>query len=449
MARYDTCRWTGDLEGVPTLHLDDVSKIPFVKDVSGVEEYQHRARVRADTGDLFVAVTRQSDGYEEYCRSRLGLGSPEFLLAEAGDHSYAVASACMSNAILEQISHRARRAGGLLIHPYMAIHDVWDIAAGVAESSGVGVEVIGPPPPVLWVANDKSALSEIVSSVLSPEWIVETYPATDPTRMAEHLGRLARNSAKVGMKRARCASGLGNAVFGAERLRQLGPEGLLAEVEAFLSRTEWPGDEEVLVVAWEETDCSPSSQTWIPPVGGGPPIVQGVYEQLLEGENKVFVGSRPSTLPDAANRAIKSASLRVAEALQSVGYVGRCSFDLILLGDPDGEFSLKFTECNGRWGGTSTPMHLVDRIVGGPRPTYWAQDYVHQGLVGVHFRDVLDRLGDAVFDVTTGRGRYILYNVGPLADHGKLDVIAFGETPERAESAVREDLSRLLGLESG
>ena len=92
-------------------------------------------------------------------------------------------------------------------------------------------------------------------------------------------------------------------------------------------------------------------------------------------------------------------------------------------------------------------MHLVDRVAGGPRPTYWAQDYMHQGLVGVAFRDVLDRLGDAVFDATTGRGQYVLYNVGPLANHGKLDVIAFGETPQAAETAVREELPRVLGLE--
>ena len=443
---YASNRWQGGADGRPVLHLDDVSKIPFVKDVSGVEEYQHRARVRAGNGDLFVAVTQPSQGYEDYCRTSLGLGSPDFLLAEGEDHGFAVASACVSGRSYDAIVNRAGKAGGLLVHPYMAIAEVWDLAAKVAESSGVRVEVIGPPPPVLWVANDKAALTEVVSLVLSEDWIVETYAAIEPTAMAESLGRLAHSSAKVGMKRARCASGLGNAVFDAAPLRQLGPDGLLAEVEGFLDRTEWPGDEEILVVAWEETDCSPSSQTWIPPLGVGPPIVEGVYEQLLEGDNKVFVGSRPSTLRQAVNDAVASASLRVAEGLQALGYVGRCSFDFILLGDPSGDFHLKVTECNGRWGGTSTPMHLVDRVVDGPRPTYWAQDYMHDGLVGVDFRDMLDRLGGAVFDATTGRGQYVLYNVGPLAKHGKLDVIAFGDSPEAAEDGARVELPRRLGL---
>ena len=104
-----------------------------------------------------------------------------------------------------------------------------------------------------------------------------------------------------------------------------------------------------------------------------------------------------------------------------------------------------FTECNGRWGGTSTPMHLVDRVVRGPRPAYVAQDVVHPALVGMPFDEVCARLGESLFDANTQRGRYILYNVGPLALQGKLDVIALGEHPEDAFDAMRTRLPTLLG----
>jgi hypothetical protein len=117
-----------------------------------------------------------------------------------------------------------------------------------------------------------------------------------------------------------------------------------------------------------------------------------------------------------------------------------------VLGDPESEFQAKITECNGRWGGTSTPMHLVDRLVNGPRPPYWAQDFEHQGLVGVAFPEVLDRLLDELFDPVTGKGRYVFYNVGPLARHGKVDVIAFGRDNDEAEESVHEGLPRSLGL---
>ena len=446
LQRYGAHRWSEEASGLPVLHLDDVSGIPFVSVVPGVEEYHHRVRVRAGNGELFATVTPQAEGYEAYSRDRLGLGSPELLLAAPGENVCAVAEACASGAALEQLARRARAAGGLVIHPYMAIESVWSLAEAVALAAGVSVRVIGPPPPALWIANDKALLSEVVSNVLSPEWIVETHTATQPEEMAQHMIRLAERHPKVGLKRTRCASATGNAVYDLERIRRSKPEEIVDEVRSFLERTEWACDEEVLVVAWEQTDDSPSTQLWIPEEGSGPPRIDGVYEQILEGEERVFLGSRPSTLAREINAALCDASIRVATALQSLGYVGRCSFDFIVLpGGPQG-FRAKFTECNGRWGGTSTPMHLVDRVVPGPRPPYWAQDYMHHDLIGVSFPEILSRVGDAVYDPATGKGRYIFYNVGPLARTGKFDVIALGDTAVAAEESMKHDLPRRLGI---
>ena len=53
--------------------------------------------------------------------------------------------------------------------------------------------------------------------------------------------------------------------------------------------------------------------------------------QILEGPEQVFVGSRPAG-PDVAAK-IVPATLSVAEALQELGYRGRCSFDFILRAD--------------------------------------------------------------------------------------------------------------------
>ncbi|HXV62689.1 MAG TPA: hypothetical protein VEK15_18460, partial [Vicinamibacteria bacterium] len=156
--------------------------------------------------------------------------------------------------------------------------------------------------------------------------------------------------------------------------------------------------------------------------------------QILEGEEKIFVGSRPSTLAKTLNRRLTGASLRCAEALQNLGYVGRCSFDFLVV---DGE-QIRFTECNGRWGGTSIPMSLVDRLVGRPRPPYRAQDVAHPGLVGAPFRDVLRAI--------ESDPRFVLYNVGPLAQWGKLAVIAFGASQPEADEALTDDLPRLLGV---
>ncbi|MFT6396078.1 MAG: hypothetical protein ACJAYU_000820 [Bradymonadia bacterium] len=423
--------------GLPVVHLEDVSGVPFVSGVPGIAEYQHRARVRAGSGDLFVAVTPQAPGFDRYCQE-LGLGSPEFVLSEpAGDVVWAVAKAAMQGAASDRLVARAKEAGGLVLHPYMAMEDVWDLAFELSERSGTDVLVTGPPPAINWVANDKALFSDVVIATAGEEWLLETKRATTALGIAALVSEFSGRYPMVGVKRTRCASAMGNYVF---RSAQLGDVDTV--VAEFLKRTEWPEGEEVLVVEWAETDLSPSTQLWIPQQGM--PVCEGVYEQLLEGETKSFLGSRPSTLPGPVNEALKRASLLVAAGLQAMGYAGRCSFDFVITGDVNGEFEARFTECNGRWGGTSTPMRMVDRVIPGPRPAYVAQDWMAPELEGMHFEELRHRLRHELYSPETGRGRFLLYNVGPLVGRGKFDVLGIGDDAEDAWHGVREVLPRTL-----
>jgi len=447
LAPFAQLQWAGpELRG-PVLRLDDFSGIPFLVDITGVEEYQHRARLRAKPNDLYAAVTPTAPGYETYCRDKLDLAPVDFVQAKPVETRLALARACGEGTAWHRILKRIEASGGLTIDPFMGIEEVWELAHSLAQSTKYPVSVAAPPPPVTWVANDKQAFSRLVESVLGPEWLVETRSGQSPEALAKELLSLAKRHSQVGLKRLRCASAMGNKVFAADEIRDQGMERVTTRVRRFLDRTQWQGDEDVQVVAWEKVDHSPSTQLWIPPQELGPPRLDGVFEQLLEGKRKVFVGSRPSTLPPAVNTAAGEGSIAIGLALQALGYVGRCSFDFVLVGEPDGDFQLHFTECNGRWGGTSIPMTFVDRLMAGrPRPPYRAQDFIHSGLVGAAFGDLIDQVGSEAYDVQSGTGRFIFYNTGPLETHGKLDVIAMGETQTEAEAALEEDLPRLLGL---
>lgn len=445
---YAPHRWHAEIPQGPTLHLDDVSAIPFLVDIAGVEEYQHRARLRARSGDLFAAVTPLSEGYEEYSRAHLGLGDVTFVEAPPADGPLAVSLACASEPTLSRLAAAATRHGGLAIHPYMGIEPVWELAGRLARAAGVEVRVLGPPPPVTWIANDKALFEDLVERVLGRAWLVASRRERDAPALVAALLELAEEHDRVALKRLRCASAMGNLVLDGAPLRDRGRAAVLQMVEAFLERTEWRGDEEVLVVAWENALLSPSTQLWIPPEAEGPPLLDGIYEQILEGATGIFVGSRPACFSPRLRLTLGRAALEVGAALQAMGYVGRCSFDHLVIEDGSGSSAdpvLRFTECNGRWGGTSTPMSLVDRLFPGGRPPYRAQDFVHERLVGLSLGEVLARAGEELFEPRSGSGRYVFYNVGPLRRFGKLDVVAFGATQEEAEAALEEDLPSRLG----
>lgn len=444
IAAFERYRWRAE-EDRPQLHLEDVTGIPFLDGIPGVQEYQHRARVRAGDGDLFAAGTAPADGYEAYCR-QLGLGHPTLLPVDGGSNPMAVARACAQPAPLEQLARVARERDGLTVHPYMGIEDVWRLAAAIGDASGgAPVDVLAPPPPVTWLANDKDLLTQAVTHALGDDWNVGTARARTVDALAELLGRFAEAHPRVGLKRTRCASAMGNEVHDSGALRGLGPSDRRALVERFLQRTQWCGTEEVLVVVWEDTPHSPSAQLWIPPAESGAPVrLDGLYDQILSGPERVFVGSRPSTLPAPVQRALADSALTIATVFQQLGYVGRCSFDYIVVGDVHDAFRVRFTECNGRWGGTSTPMRLLDRLVPGPRPFYIAQGFAHPALAGHPFAALVEAVGDALFDPSSGRGRFIFYNPGPMRTKGKLDVLALG--PDAAEALAHELPARVARL---
>jgi len=439
--RWRAIRWAGQTAAT-TVHLEDVSAIPFVAGIPGVEAYQHRSRVRASDSDIYVCVSEPAEGYEEYCTAHLGLGAPRFLHAPAHDNPCAVARAASQGAAFEALAKVARRQRSIALHPYMAIEDVWALGHKLHQSTGADVRVIGPPPATTWVANDKAMFAAVVAATAGEPFLVDTRCETTVEGLADALMSMAKRYPALGLKRTRCASAMGNKVLQSHDLRSRSPAEIRTLVTRFLDDTEWPGDEEVLVVEWVQTDISPSTQLWLPP--SGPPLCQGIYEQLLEGEERCFLGSRPSALPAQVNEELALRSLEVAAGLQAMGYVGRCSFDFVVAGDPHTDFEIKFTECNGRWGGTSTPMHLVDRLVSGPRPTYLAQDWMEPRFRGLPFETLRDALEPELFDPRTQKGRFILYNVNPLERTGKFDVIGFGKDDDDAWHGVRERLPQLL-----
>ncbi|TNF29372.1 MAG: hypothetical protein EP329_15900 [Deltaproteobacteria bacterium] len=437
LARYAPFRFQAH-DGRPTLHLDDLSGIPFLDGVAGIEEYQHRARVRCGEGDVFASVTPPIEGYEAYCRDVLGLGAPEFVQAEPVGAPLYVAAACRAEPAFSALCDKAR--DGLVLHPYMAMEALWELGAALHEATGAPISVLGPPPPVTWVANDKALFDELVHAVVGRDMLVDTARVSDSTALADALWTLAQRHDRVGLKRTRCASAMGNEVHESQALRHLGKVGVEALVDAFLHRTRWEGDEELLAVAWEDTELSPSTQLWIPPAGQGSPRLDGIYEQILEGPEKVFLGSRPSQLGEALETRIADAALRVAAGLQALGYVGRCSFDHLVVGE-----RVLFTECNGRWGGTSTPMSLLDRLFD-ERPPYRAQDVMHPSLKGRPFPEITAALGDDLWSPSNPRGRFVLYNTGPLRTAGKLDVISLADNQDEAERGMLEVLPARLGF---
>ena len=177
-------------------------------------------------------------------------------------------------------------------------------------------------------------------------------------------------------------------------------------------------------------------------------MVEGLFEQILFGREGIFQGCTKANLPEALDREMTTRSWLLAALYQRLGYVGRCSFDLLLVGDSPASARLKFLECNGRWGGTSGPMTLMNRLFG----SWTAQPFAAlkcqiPGLDRLRFLDLLEGLGPDLYDRRTGRGWILVYNPGQLDSLSSIQYLALGptwdEAVRRANVEVPERLRRL------
>ena len=91
----------------------------------------------------------------------------------------------------------------------------------------------------------------------------------------------------------------------------------------------WRDRYPLLVAVWESPlVASPSVQLWIPHRTTGAPIVEGVFEQIVEEGH--FVGASSSTLPAALRQRIAEEAVYIACLFQELGYFGRCGLDTVL-----------------------------------------------------------------------------------------------------------------------
>ncbi len=151
-------------------------------------------------------------------------------------------------------------------------------------------------------------------------------------------------------------------------------------------------------------------------------------------------------LPEDTTRRMVDRCWLLAFLYQRLGYVGRCSFDILLVGTDPERAALHLLECNGRWGGASLPMTLMNRLFGD-----WAtRDFAVGKIIPPPGRyPSLSSLLEAldVWDVRTGRGTVIVANPGCLPAGNGFEAITLGSDRDEAiDRAEREVPARVLAL---
>ncbi|MDJ0630129.1 MAG: hypothetical protein QNJ44_17880 [Rhodobacter sp.] len=257
---------------------------------------------------------------------------------------------------------------GTTLHAHLTTGTIWALASRLAQKIRTKVFVAGPPPLLSRRCNDKLWFGGVVKRLLGAGATPPKRAAFSAAALTRQVADLAKKWDRIVVKVPDSAGSAGNFVIHAHDVRDIGARALFKRLRDALPKNGRAPRFPMLVEVWDANVLtSPSVQTWIPSPEDGPPIIEGVFEQILSGETAAFAGAAEADLPRHIDDSLSTGAMELAMVLQRLGYFGRCSFDALVTGANSHVGAIHWIECNARWGGVSVPMSLVNRLAGADR----------------------------------------------------------------------------------
>lgn len=324
-----------------------------------------------------------------------------------------------------------------VIHPYQGILSAWKAAALLKSQGCHSIKVLAPIPKLADIVNEKHHFCSIVQRLLGKEEVIDWAIATSIPEIFQNISKLSGYSSGLAIRIPNLVFGFGTLLLTRDKVNRTSKDELHNEIFKWIDKVNTipTDDKPFLITRWEEDVLvSPSVHLWIPPKKNHEPMIEGVFDQSFSPNDPLtFQGSRVSQLPVNIIERVERAAFLLGCLFQKMFYVGRCSFDLIVCGKSFEKTTIKFVECNGRWGGTSIPMSFMNRVFGDYRNhPYVAGIWKNTSGEIIQFEDLISKLDDILYNVFTKRGWVILYNPGALSEMNRIYFITLGSSYEEA-----------------
>ncbi len=437
-------------ENARALVIDNHSSLPATQDAPKIIQRTGRAFVRARGSDCVVGTIDEVAGYREYAQQFLGLDLPQYiqLSLPSNEKPNVSFSALQDDPQAQKIlEEQYLSQGPLIIHPYIGSESAWRVAHALEEKWGHGLKMLAPLPHVTRLANNKNQFLGLVEATLGAKWAIRWFEVADLDACVQKVVDLAQSGERSVIRLSNGATGLGTRVFEAHELARLSRAEVELRIREWLEQKEWTpsGGVSLQVAVWEkEVLVSPSVHAWIPPSAVGLPIIEAVTDQIFGPSGDIAcIGCCTTSLPPQVLERITRSAGRLTRVLQRLGYIGRCSFDVIVCGPNPAQSEIRYVECNGRWGSTTMTLTLLNRVLGDCRvDTFLHQELSLPQLHGQSLSGVVQALDEVLYRADTRSGWAMLYNVACIEALGLLDVIILGDS----HSQILERLYKLRTL---
>jgi len=448
---FASSRFFGDLVSQntvtgPALIIGDQLEISLLSQ-SSLSQLDYRMATLAQSGDL-VVVSHRNLAFETYLKHFLSVDGVQFVeTARSYLPSVEPASiACRKQVHLKSaINNIAIDAAGMTILSYLTTGNIWRLGQTISGETGRPARICGPAPRISKRVNDKIWFTNVVDAMFGTQSTLPSFAAFGPAAAAALVARLSKTSERVVVKVPDSAGSAGNFAFSSSELSQLSLASIRLKLLQLMRAEGWENRYPLQIGVW---DCnvlsSPSAQIWIPKSEEGPPIIEGIFEQIVERVMGKFVGARRARLPDVLDDRFKREATALAVLFQRLGYFGRCSMDAIVSKDGKESLRLHWIECNGRWGGVSIPMTLANKLCDHNRPNglviIQQSNPDHQFISTKRAVDLLD---DMLFKYGASKSGIVLLSPTERSNGSRLNFMAIAGNQTEAERLAGRVIERL------
>lgn len=367
-----------------------------------VSNLEYRMSLLAQDGDIFLVRGNRSQAFEQYLSQNLASGSLKVVCIPDSKPGVQISTDRDSpqfNVILSAVRSAVKPGDSLTLFPYIGMSSVWMLASALAREAKIDVYVAAPPPRLTRRVNDKLWFADLVIQVLGEQAVPPVRPAYGPVALTALVRDYAKKYDQVIVKVPDSAGSYGNIKLSSSKLSGVSASVVQDRLLAQLHLRGWHDQFPLMVEVWDTVVLSsPSMQLWIPSISSGGPVIEGIFDQHISASDDSFAGAVVAKLTDEWEHRLVSESMQLAYLLQRLGYYGRVSFDTVIAGHDYDNAQLHWIECNGRWGGVSIPMTLLNRLFGDYRnKQFIIVQNSHVGGAAIPFEQVVLSLRDRLY----------------------------------------------------
>lgn len=303
--------WFGDTAEIPLLGLNLHKR------------FDYRLGWLASEGDIVVIGGPSCPAFEAYQRGRLA--APGLTYLNIDPHIRTPRASTLALCLRDPEAYgrlvaALAGASGVTLHAHLTTGRAWALAALLYQDLGVNVHVSGPPPNLSQLTNNKLWFGKVVQRLLGTGAIPEKRAAHSASALTRHVADLARKRAQLVIKLPDSAGSEGNFIIVAREIRGLTLRALRERLIADLSSAGCQRRFPFLVEVWDANVlANPSVQTWIPLPTEGPPVIEGIFEQILSDDRAAFAGAVQIDPPQLVRDLLLQGRLPACLAVPEVG----------------------------------------------------------------------------------------------------------------------------------